>query len=261
MKKDFCIISYASGEPYLSESKNLKNLCVNNNLNFKLYDSKWLKQTDFYKNNIKLLSQKKSGYCAWKPYIILDALKYYKKVLYLDSSMLFDAEHLKEYMDLPGYLKTTETPLQCKFYTKHKTFEIMKCDKEKYWNANQGWAGTILVNQRANKFLSEWLCYCQIEDCISDEYNDLEEPNVRYCLFDQGIFSILIRKYNIKLLQDAQDGYAYFYDTREPGHSVEIARKFGREIIDNQLNLGDKFERKYKTSGGVFICTAMLKSA
>lgn len=261
MKKDFCIISFASGEPYLSESKNLEQLCIKNNYSFKLYDSQWLKQTEFYEKNKALLEKKKSGYCAWKPYIILDALKYYKKVLYLDSSMLFDVNHIQEYIKLPVHLKTTETTLQCKKYTKHKTFEIMKCDSKKYWNANQGWAGTILVDQKAKRFLNEWLYYCQIEDCISDEYNKSEEPDIRYCLFDQGIFSILIEKYNIKLLQNLQNGYAYFYDTREPSHSSEIIRIFGYEIIKNQLFLGDKFENTYKTSGGIFICSDMLWNA
>ena len=260
MKKDFCIITYASGEPYFSESRNLKNLCEQININFKLYNSYWLKKTDFYAKNKDLLTKKKSGYCAWKPYIILDALKYYNKVLYLDSSMLFDVSHIQEYIKLPGYLKTTETPLQCKKYTKHKTFEIMKCDSRKYWNANQGWAGTILVNQRAKKFLNEWLYYCQIESCISDEYNRSEEPEVKYCLFDQGIFSILIKKYNIKLLQNPQNGFGYFSDTREPGHAQYIWEKFGKNIINKQLLLGDKFHKKYKESGGGWICSAMLES-
>ena len=43
-------------------------------LQIKLYDDNWLKNSAVYYSFKDIFSKKKCGYCAWKPYIILDAL-------------------------------------------------------------------------------------------------------------------------------------------------------------------------------------------
>jgi hypothetical protein len=249
-KKDIAIIAFASGEPYLSESRNLETLCERANINFVLYDSDWLHETDFYTENKDLLDSKKSGYCAWKPYIILDALKRYEKVLYLDSSMLFLPEHIEKYFDKDDSILSTEIfGMYNKFHTKHLTFQIMNCLSDRYQNATQVWAGTILADKRAVAFLEEWLSYCVIKDCISDEYNKSEEPLVKYCLYDQNIYSILYEKYNLRKENNIQDGYFWFADTREYPHRDTIKQVFGNHCMERQDSLIMRYAEQYITNG------------
>jgi len=248
-KKDFCIISFASGEPYLTESIALKKLCETSNLPFKLYDLEWLKSTNFYKENKELVNSKKCGYCSWKPYIILDALKYYKKILYLDSSMLFNPPHINEFIESSNFLSSTVTSLKNKFYAKFETFQIMNCLSEKYLEAYQVWAGVILVTSKAEKFLKEWLYYCKIKNCISDEFDKKLNAELEYHLYDQAIYSILYEKYNIKKVSNTTNKYAFFADTREPSHRKSIEKIFGKDVMKRQDNLIFEFAREYITNG------------
>ena len=257
MKKDFCVIAYASGEPYTTEAKQLENLCIESNLQFKLYDSEWLKTTQFYLDNKELLNSKKSGYCAWKPFIILDALKTYKKVLYLDSSMLFVKEHIQEFIDTQFSILSTETPLVNRYHTKKETFVIMECDEEKYWNCNQVWAGVILATKDAKGLLNEWLHYCCIKECVSDDYDKTINRDLKYVLYDQSIYSILYKKYhkeqfnNLKIGLVGKDDYFYFVDTREPGHRKSIIEIFGKSYMQKQDNLISDYYNDYYTAGSV----------
>jgi hypothetical protein len=250
-KKDIAIITFASGEPYLSESYNLEYLCGLSDINFVRYDLEWLHKTDFYLENKELLDSKKAGYCAWKPYIILDALKKYKKVLYLDSSNLFTKEHIFEYLDKDDIILSTEIfGMQNKYHTKHLTFQTMNCLSDNYLNANQVWAGVISANRNAKDFLNEWLYYCKIKDCISDEYDKLKEPAVKYCLYDQSVYSILYEKYNIRRQDNCPDGkYFYFADTREYPHRDIIKQVFGAHIMARQDNLIMQYAERYITNG------------
>ena len=257
MKKDFCVIAYASGEPYTTEAKQLENLCIESDLQFKLYDGEWLKTTQFYKENEALLNSKKSGYCAWKPFIILDALKEYKKVLYLDSSMLFVKEHIREFIDTPYSILSTETGLVNKYYTKKETFVIMGCDEEKYLECNQVWAGVILATKNAKNLLNEWLHYCCIKECVSDEHDKSINPHLKYCLYDQSVYSTLYKKYkktqfsNVKTNLFGEFKYFFFADTREGAHRDAITRTFGEQYVKHQDVLISEYYHEYYTAGSV----------
>lgn len=249
-KKDIAIITFASGEPYLSESYHLEYLCKRSNINFIRYDSEWLHQTDFYSENKELLDSKKSGYCAWKPYIILDALKKYKKVLYLDSSNLFTEEHIFEYFDKDDVILSTDVDLQNRHHIKRLTFQIMNCLGDKYLNANQVWAGAILATRKAKKFLNEWLSYCKIKECISDEYDKNSNLELKYCLYDQGIYSLLYEKYGFRRQDNCPDKkYFYFADTREYPHRNVIKYVFGDFFMETQDNLIKQYADVYMTNG------------
>jgi len=257
MKKDFCVIAYASGEPYTTEAKQLEKLCLESDLQFKLYDFEWLKTTQFYKENEALLNSKKSGYCAWKPFIILDALKEYKTVLYLDSSMLFVKEHIHEFINTHFSILSTETLLPNKNYTKKETFVIMGCDEEQYWECNQVWAGIILATKDATDILEEWLHYCQIIECVSDKFDKSINPDLRYCLYDQSIYSTLYKKYkktqfnNVKTNLFGEFKYFYFVDTREGSHRDAITRTFGEQYVHQQDVLISEYYHEYYTAGSV----------
>lgn len=249
---DFCIITFASGEPYYSESLVLKKQCKELGLNFKLYNLRWLKTTNFYKENKELLSCKKTGYCSWKPYIILDALKYYKKVLYLDSSTLIH-KSIYKIINKRNAIFSTSTALKNLYYTKPETFSITGLNTNKYKNGNQFWAGNILANRKGIKFLLEWLKYCEIKNCISDDYNEILPSNFSYHLYDQSIYSLLYKKYRYESNNDNciynENGECldyYFADTREFGHLSAIKETFGNDPIINQQKLIKKFMKNYK---------------
>jgi len=208
-----------------------------------------LKATQFYAENKELLDCKKSGYCAWKPYIILDALKKYKKVLYLDSSMLFSG-HIFEFISKRNALLSTVTELKNKRHTKKETFQIMGCDTEEYCECNQVWAGVILATRKAEKFLNEWLHYCTIKDCVSNDFDKSINPDLVYCLFDQSIYSTLYKKYKMPYQSNCPTGkYFFFADTREYPHRDVIIRTFGERHMKNQDILIANYFQDYITNG------------
>lgn len=248
--QDFCIISFASGEPYLSEAKTLSEQCKDLKLNFYLYNWKWLLKTEFYKENKELFSCKKSGYCAWKPYIILDALKKYNKVLYLDSSTVIH-NSIYQYIENNDPIVSTSTTFINENHTKTLTFKIMKLHDEKYYKGIQSWSGNILANKKGIKFLNEWLKYCKIKDCISDDITGYVPKDFKYHLYDQSIYSLLYIKYGYKNSnnmihpEDRDKVDYYFADTREPQHKEVIKWKHGNNCLKKQVQLLEKYYDRY----------------
>jgi len=244
--KKSIIISFASGEPYTSEAENIKVLSKKAGIDFHLYDWSWLVKTQFYKDNKKLLDSKKSGYCAWKPYIILDALKSYSKVLYLDSSMLFLSTDIKSYIESNTGTNSTSTFLQNKLFTNKRCFRIMNCEDEKYLEGYQLWAGNILVDKSSILMLEEFMRYCLIEDCVSDRYDEDNNEEFIYNTYDQSIFGILGVKYSVIGNNNQYNGHPLFFDLREPSHEEAIKYYFGHDVINANRELLVKYFDNYK---------------
>ena len=240
MKKERVIITFADKEPYISEAKNLEKLCKKNNIDFILYDMEYLKSSGFYQENYDLLQYPKAGFCCWKPYIILESLKKYKKVLYLDSSNLFYENSINSFFDNTSPCSTS-TIVRHLEHTDKKTAVIMELDFEKYKYKTHIWAGVFLAtnNELSKKVLNEWLKYVTILDCVF--------PNKEYSFgdhwFDQSILSLIFSKYHIKGVENY-----FFVDTRDPGHLKEIEKNFGIDIIANQKELILKYLDVYNNS-------------
>jgi hypothetical protein len=249
MIDNFCVITFADKEPYLSEAENLKNLCVNNNIQFKLYDFNWLRNSAVYYSFKDIFWKKKCGYCAWKPYAILDALKLYDKVLYLDSSMLFNPEMINKYIRENDNedIVSPVTSLKQELYTKQETFIIMEAHEAKYMEDNLYWTGSILATKKAKDFLYEWLYYCLQEECVSDECILSKNEKLKYHLYDQSIYSILYSKYNKKRILNS-----CFCDTREANHIESIIELFGEECIDKQRGLNIQYKNIYDYNSSVY---------
>jgi hypothetical protein len=244
MTKNWAIITFADKEPYISETKNIEKLSHSVGINFRRYDDEWVKKTEFYKNNTKLFANKKFGFCAWKPLIILDALKTYDKVLYLDSSMLFIPSKIIEYFEEHDFIMSTITPLQNKLYTNRRTFDIMRCEDRGYFDEYQAWAGTILANRSAQELLEEYLYYCSIEDCVSDRVDPQNDFGFRYHLYDQSIYSLLLVKYGVTLVENDIP----FLDLREPGHLGYIEKLLGKEFLGVQKMLIANYWNVYENN-------------
>ena len=183
----------------------------------RLYTMDWLRTTDFYLENKKILDQERyAGWCLWKPYIILENLKKLQDdeiLVYMDVG---DQPYKGISRFVINWLKDNEilitTGGNCnKSYTKRDTLVFMGCNTEDYWNAPQVEAGFIALkkNEFSLKLIKEWLNYCKDERILTDipnvgGYDNFEEfVDVRA---DQGPLSILTKKYGIKTTNEFARG-------------------------------------------------------
>jgi len=177
-----------------------------------LYTKDWLIQTDFYEKNKNILDKKRNaGHCAWKPYIILDALNKIEDdeyLAYFDCGDYF-SDNIKNLFKnilsekdiilvLNGFSHSSYTKMDCFFY--------MNCFEEKYFNAFQLEAGIIVLKK--NNFninlMKEWLEYC-CDEIVNGDYSEKDgnickisnDSNFIQHQLDQSILTNLQIKYNI----------------------------------------------------------------
>lgn len=174
--------------------------------NIYTYTREWLVETDFYKEHKWLLDQERGGgYWAWKPYVILDALKSMNEgdmLLYMDSGDLYFAG-IRDFVirELQNHhIILTDSGNINKDYTKQDTFIAMDCDGDEFKNAHQVEAGVIAVKNtaKARRILNEWLSWCIMPEVVMDEPNDY--PNAESFVahrHDQSILSNLAVVHNL----------------------------------------------------------------
>ena len=220
------LISYANKAFYKSQQE-LKKSALKYGVNEVIdYNEIWLKkQTEFYKKNKKILSQKRgNGFWLWKPYIILDALK-----LMNDGDILIHIDAGTEFInpigDIINVLRERDLLLFYnngninKLWTKRDCFYYMDCDNEKFHNPSQVVAGYIFCKKTpfVVGLMEEWLKYAEDERIISDNPNTCGLKN--YDKFkdhrhDQSILTNLAIKYNLELFRDpSQWGNKYKMET------------------------------------------------
>jgi hypothetical protein len=196
-----------SNYKYTSQQQKLNEFAKTLGLNCFPYTFDEIKSTDFYLSHSKILDREKgSGFCLWKPYIILETLKKIGNneiLFYIDSADIFTKDALeiiekeltsKSMCFLQGYFPN-------QMYTKRDTFHYMGCDYDKYWNANQCEAGVLAIknNNHSIDFVSEWFEYCKDERIITDDPNTCGLPNLPIYVdhrYDQSILSNLIIKHD-----------------------------------------------------------------
>ena len=170
------------------------------------YD-KFLTKTDFYQENIEILSQKRGcGYWLWKPYIIIEIMKKVNQndvVFYMDSADMFKTEiigFLKKHFSKNDILLLDGVWLN-KCWTKFDCFHIMNCNEIQYKNVIQLEAGVCGFKKTSltKKVLLEWLYYCQNKNVITDDVNiyGQNDPNFVDHRHDQSILTNLKVKYNL----------------------------------------------------------------
>jgi len=173
------------------------------------YTRPWLESTKFYEDNKHILDlERGGGYCAWKPYVILNTMLQHLEegdfLLYVDSG---DETRpgIGDYVR--GILENQEIllvqgahPNKC--WTKRDCFVKMGCDSEEYWNANQLEAGVCAFKkcERIINLLKEWGSWCLDEDIITEKENTCGKDNFE-CFeehrYDQSVLTNLSVKYNI----------------------------------------------------------------
>jgi hypothetical protein len=169
-----------------------------------------LTNTNFYVENKQILDcSRGSGYCAWKPYFILEALNMLPEneiLFYMDSmDYIINPYYLKKLCDKKfetyDYLFFTGNNPQ-KEYTRYDCFYLMNCLEEKYFNQLQIEAGLILIKNTPfiKQFIEEWLYYCTNYQIISFHAENLHgenDPIFKEHRDDQSILTNLVYKYNI----------------------------------------------------------------
>lgn len=164
-------------------------------------------KTNFYLENKNILDlERGSGFCIWKPYLILECfnkIKYNDVLFYLDSADDYHPsifEFLKNYHETNDLILTNGCYIN-KCWTKRDTFILMGCDKPEYWNVVQLEAGIISIKKTDFniKLVNEWFNFCKNENILTDMpniYGDNFEcfQDHRY---DQSILTNLKVKYNL----------------------------------------------------------------
>lgn len=171
------------------------------------YDREYLIATEFYKENKKILEEKRgSGYWIWKPYLLLDSMNKIKNgdvLFYLDCGDDFNTslyDFLKNY-HIENDIILTNGGYTNKCWTKRDAFILMDCDSPEYWDVIQLEAG-ILSLKKTNqniKILEEWLLYCKNENILTDidnKHGDNFEC-FRDHRHDQSILTNIKVKYNL----------------------------------------------------------------
>ena len=180
-----------------------------------------LSKTSFYTQHKHILDLPRgSGYWLWKPYIILDALNNAKPgdiVVYHDTGR---PDNLKttpyhftrsirpavEFCQknngfLPGVYIPHYGPNSQ--WTKRDCFVQMGCDEQKYWEHGQIQA-TFSVwqnNPQVIAFVEEWLRWCTDARVLTDQENQLDQPNLEGFTehrHDQSVLTNLVIKHGIK---------------------------------------------------------------
>lgn len=185
---------------------------INQNLIFDFtnaFTKEWLKTTDFYFENKKILDlERLCGYAIWKPYIILEM---FKNINYGDIVVYMDCGDVPLTADLNKEIKNyMQKHDQCfivtnnfnRSYTKRDCFVLMNCDEEKFWNAIQLEDGFLAFKKTDFNisFVEEWLEFCKDERIVTDLSNTQNKPNFHDFIdhrHDQSIISLLQIKYNI----------------------------------------------------------------
>lgn len=177
------------------------DLCRNSALRFgcdkaMVWTRAAIEQTEFYEQNKALLDQPRgSGYWAWKPFIILEALKAGRDVVYADAGV--------EFINLLSYI--TSRPYDvflhgnmydhqhwCKGDIMHKIGV--------YPGGKQCQASVIFVKQSGKWFIEEWLKWCLEPGLIDDSPSMTpNHPEFQENRHDQAILTTLAYKHGIPL--------------------------------------------------------------
>jgi len=196
-----------SNYKYTSQQQKLNEFAKTLGLNCFPYTFDEIKSTDFYLSHSKILDREKgSGFCLWKPYIILETLKKIGNneiLFYIDSADTFTKDALKIIeSEVPSKsMCFLQGSYENQMYTKRDTFYYMGCDDNRYWSALQCEAGVLAVknNNDTIDFVSEWFEYCKDERIITDDPNTCGLPDLPKYVdhrYDQSVLANLIIKHN-----------------------------------------------------------------
>lgn len=197
--------------------------------------------------------ERRKGCYLWKPYFVnkvLDDIADGDFLIYMDGAGGYYRGNvepiiscMKKYnIDMVGSRRNKYLE---KHWTKRDAFVYMDCDKAEYTEQYQCWAGMFVLRKTANiqNIMREWLKYAQDYRIITDAPNTCGLDN--YVGFqenrhDQSILSLLMKKYNVAIIEElpVADFYVYHH-TRETSIKEvkrELARRRRKQIKEYMTN-------------------------
>ena len=162
---------------------------------------------DFRQAHKEILSMKRgNGYWLWKPLIILDALEKVNEgdyVFYIDAgaAVVDDIHHLINAMNnADANIMTFVGSAIEKVWTKRDAFLLMDCDSPEYTDTPQ----ISATCNESIEFVREWLRYMTDARIVTDQPNQLGQPNYpefRENRHDQSVLSLLAKKHKLPLFR------------------------------------------------------------
>ena len=196
------LVTFAHGSSkFLDAQKFLTSFMKRNEINYISYGINYLKTTQFYQDNKDyLLESNKYGWCSWKPFFILEAMKSLNegdKIVLCDVNDIIHPDifnYVDEMMENDPSYFILGHDLQKK-QTKRDCFVYMNCDEEDYWNSIQLEAGVTFwrVCDKSKQILNNWLEYCLDERINGDDTSFSGKENFPefngWCGKDQSILT------------------------------------------------------------------------
>jgi hypothetical protein len=219
-----------------------------------------------FKNNNKNIlesgSGRRHGYYLWKPYFVnkaLSAIDYGDFLIYMDAAGGYYRSNVH---NIVSYMKKNNIDMVGsrrykyleKHWTKRDVFVYMNCDEEKYINQYQCWAGFFILRKTEETItiMSEWLKYAQDYRIITDAENVCGKDNYEGFVenrHDQSILSILMKKYEVKVIEEIpiSDFYVYHHTM---GTSVKSIK---RELSGRRKNQIKSYLKKKNYKGVYYV--------
>lgn len=145
-----------------------------------------LKATETYKENKDYFTEdNKYGWCAWKPLLLLEAMKSLEdgdKIILCDTEDIFHPElfgYVDSIMGEDPCLLVIGGPDANKKTTKRDCFVFMDCDEDAYWESQQLEAGITFwrVCDQSKSIIEEWLKWCLDERVNGEDSSFSGQPN------------------------------------------------------------------------------------
>ena len=192
------LVSYADGDEIYYQNQNfLVHSAINKGIDHFINYRRNMLESDFLKEHASIINEKTGGgYWLWKPWIILNTLKYAPPnavVIYADSGYCFcgELDHVFELAKQHDVVIGESGPNDSTFgnITKAKILEKNGIDVSKAKQLKMLWAGFIVVKNTPSgvEFIQKWFNLCANKEFLTGENNgpghhlhDLALLNITY---------------------------------------------------------------------------------
>jgi hypothetical protein len=181
-----------------------------------VYDDVWLKaQADYMRDTKWLWEHPRTrglGWFAFKPYMILDALRRHPDdtIFYIDGDT-FPLAPLTPFFEITArdgimLFRANGWP-RADVWTKREMFQVMGLDEERYWGAPCGCARFMGFTKKFVPLLSEWYGWCLKERVTTFDVNPAvqQRPGFRENRCEQACLGLLAARDGIKLWREADE--------------------------------------------------------
>ncbi len=210
------------------------------------------------KNRDILSAEKGNGFYLWKPYFLYKAyceeLHEGDYLIYTDAGSIFvnKIQYLIDCMEgerLDLMVFSLQQEMLERKYTKRDAFVLMGCEEAKYTDTPQSIGGYVVMKKSpfVEEFLREDLTYAQDARIITEQENTQGKENYPEFVahrHDQSVWSLMIKKYNLKRFRDpSQFGMMNRYEPEVEARSI-----FPQIIDSHRMNVGSMTELKWRRS-------------